>query len=73
MAIPNRIGLYGPGKIKLGKEKPVSASSRGSQRWNKSPGNSKLNRSHKGKAMNNFHNRKVSSNLEEIREMKKRK
>ena len=39
---PNGIGLYGPGKIKLNKEKP-SSSSRGSARWNKSPSHSKVN------------------------------
>lgn len=70
---PNGIGLYGPGKIKISKEKPISASSRGTNRWNKSPNASKNNRTKQGKIMTNFHNRKVSSNLEEIREMKKRK
>lgn len=35
---PQGIGLYGPGKIKISKEKP-SVSSRGSARWNKSPNN----------------------------------
>lgn len=35
---PGGIGLYGPGKIKINKEKP-SVSSRGSARWNKSPNN----------------------------------
>jgi hypothetical protein len=38
---PSGIGLYGPGKIKLNKEKP-NVSSRGSARWNKSPGNHKV-------------------------------
>ena len=38
---PNGIGLYGPGKIKINKEKS-SVSSRGSARWNKSSVNSKL-------------------------------
>lgn len=45
---PGGIGLYGPGKIKINKEKQ-SVSSRGSARWNKSPGNTKVGRSHKGK------------------------
>ena len=44
---PNGIGLYGPGKIKLSKEKP-SSSSRGSARWNKSPSHQKVNGSSKG-------------------------
>ena len=65
---PGGIGLYGPGKIKISKEKPISASSRGPHRWNKSPSTSKNSRG-KGKMMSNFHNRKMSSNLDEIRKV----
>jgi serine/threonine protein phosphatase PrpC len=66
---PNGIGLYGPGKIKISKDKPISASSRGPNRWNKSPATSKNSRGKASKMMSNFHNRKMSSNLDEIRKV----
>lgn len=45
---PGGIGLYGPGKFKINKEKP-NVSSRGSARWNKSPANGQMNKMSKPK------------------------
>ena len=58
---PNGIGLYGPGKIKLNKEKP-SSSSRGSARWNKSPSNPKVNGSSKINGVDDMKPSKDSEN-----------
>ena len=50
---PSGIGLYGPGKIKISKDKQ-NVSSRGSTRWNKSPGAPAGTRSSKGKIVSAF-------------------
>lgn len=47
-AHPSGIGLYEPGKVKLGNEKQ-SVSSRGTARWNKSPQHQKIIKTAKGK------------------------
>jgi len=52
-ANPSGIGLYGPGKIKINKDKP-NVSSRGSTRWNKSPGGPAVTKTSKGKIVSVF-------------------
>lgn len=66
---PGGIGLYGPGKLKINKDKP-STSTRGSARWNRSPNNphgSKITKHKPVSQKSNFKNQKLALSIFHIK------